>query len=86
MRADVAQRVAHQWASDTFGDAAVTNLPERVTRVLEEAIELAQAEGVSEGAAHKLVAHVFAKPAGDPGTGNWRCWRNPVDLLPVQGR
>lgn len=40
--------------------------PERAMRLLEESVELAQAEGLTESQVNKQVAHVFARPAGDP--------------------
>lgn len=39
---------------------------ERAMRLLEEAIELAQAEGVPMANASALVAHVYARAAGEP--------------------
>jgi len=42
------------------------NPRERAMRLLEEAIELAQAEGVSEGQVTAQARHVFNRPAGDP--------------------
>ncbi len=38
----------------------------RSIRLLEEALELAQAEGVHVDWAHNMVEHVFGRPAGDP--------------------
>jgi len=42
------------------------NPRERVMRVLEEALELAQAEGVTSEEAHRLTEYVFGRPLGDP--------------------
>jgi hypothetical protein len=42
------------------------NRRERAVRVLEEAIELAQAEGVPESVVGALTARVYSRPAGNP--------------------
>ena|SRR5579864_8361452 len=39
---------------------------ERAMRLLEEAVELAQAEGVTEEMVNRQTRHVFSRPAGDP--------------------
>ncbi len=59
------QRVA-EWVSTRFGPEYLAHRGERAMRLLEEAVELAQAEGVNIGAARKLVEHVYARPAGEP--------------------
>lgn len=53
------------WARAAFGDAHVDSIPQRALRLLEEAIELAQAAGVDEQLAAKLVRFVYARPVGD---------------------
>jgi len=53
------------WATDTFGPIA-RNRDERAIRLAEEAIELAQAEGVSRDAMHKLVDRIFGAERGHP--------------------
>ena len=60
------QAVVGQWVESTFGRSSLTNLEERVTRVLEEAVELAQSEGLSEEKAKDLVQYVYSRPKGDP--------------------
>ena len=65
MNRDNRQRAVLQWVSDTFGEPA-TAVEERVLRVLEEAVELAQAEGVTRDRARSVVDYVFSKPPGDP--------------------
>lgn len=60
-----AQVRVSNWIRSNFGSDAM-DLQERATRVLEEAIELAQAEGVRIGDVNLLTAHVYAKPAGEP--------------------
>lgn len=39
---------------------------ERAMRLLEESIELAQAEGITEEQVAKQASHVYARPAGEP--------------------
>jgi len=58
------QTKAFEWCKKAFGDAVVVNKPERGARMLEEALELAQATGVTEEMAAKLVKHVFSRPVG----------------------
>jgi len=66
MNREERQRQAAQWAERCFGRAVVEDRKERVTRILEEAIELAQAEGLDAGTVARLTTRVFAKPAGEP--------------------
>ena len=58
------QRVIHQWAADTFGQEVAWNREERVLRFIEEAIELAQAEGLPVERLIETVRFVYAKPQG----------------------
>jgi len=60
------QTTAAQWAARCFGRAVVEDRRERVTRILEEAIELAQAEGLEADTVARLTRRVYAKPPGDP--------------------
>lgn len=60
-----AQRRVGAWVRDCFGDAAMCRR-ERAVRLLEEAIELAQAEGAPADLVHRLADAVYAKPVGDP--------------------
>jgi len=62
---DGLQAAVLRWVTDTFG-ASTINPRERVLRVLEEAIELAQAEGVPAELARGVLEHVYKKPPGDP--------------------
>lgn len=55
-----------QWVLLAFGSASADSPKERVMRVLEEALELAQAEGLDEARAGKLLHHVYSRPVGDP--------------------
>ncbi len=54
-----------KWVRDTFGEATC-DPRERVLRFLEEAIELAQAEGVHRADATRVLDHVYNKVPGDP--------------------
>lgn len=53
------------WVTRCFGEAAMA-LPERASRLMEEAIELTQAAGVSREVAEKSVAYIYSRPAGEP--------------------
>jgi hypothetical protein len=55
-----------QWALRIFGAVAVDR-HERALRFLEEAIEVAHHEGVTEAEIDALKARVFTKPAGNIG-------------------
>jgi hypothetical protein len=56
---------AGAWVKKTFGHPIFDSKHERAMRVLEEAIELAQAEGVDKAQVKHLVDFVFNKPVGD---------------------
>jgi hypothetical protein len=58
------QHRIREWVETRLGKKAMEP-KERATRVLEEAIELAQACGVDEVTASRLITHVFAKPTGE---------------------
>lgn len=60
---DSRQKRVLAWARDCFGPDAI-NRKERAKRVLEEAIELAQLEGISPGEIQDLTRHVYEKPVG----------------------
>ncbi len=66
MTRDERQKIAAGWAGRCFGRAVVDDRQERVTRILEEAIELAQAEGLAAATVARLTERVYAKPQGDP--------------------
>lgn len=59
------QKDGLSWALRTFGAQAAGNLDERIRRFTEEALELAQAVGMSEAAAIDLVRYVYARPVGE---------------------
>lgn len=58
-----AQIAVEAWVCRMFGPQAMATR-ERAMRLAEEAIELAQAEGIGADDLHRLVDHVLAKPAG----------------------
>lgn len=58
------QRETLEWAVATWGEGA-RNRAERARRMVEEAIELAQAEGLPLAEVDRLMRHVYARPPGD---------------------
>lgn len=60
------QQKAAAWVASTFGTPALMSLHERCCRVVEEAIELAQAEGVEQHVIDMISARVFKRPPGNP--------------------
>jgi NTP pyrophosphatase (non-canonical NTP hydrolase) len=70
MKADEIQRCARQaaislWARACFGDEEALSVPQRGLRLLEEAIEAAQAAGVDAETAKHLVDFVYSRPVGE---------------------
>lgn len=63
---DFRQQLVGDWVTRTFGDQRSIHTKERATRLLEEALELAQCEGVSQELAERLLSHVYSRPPGDP--------------------
>lgn len=60
---DARQAAVYAWVKETFGSATL-NTKERALRFIEEAIELAQAEGLSKEQTRSVLDHVYAKPPG----------------------
>lgn len=58
------QALASSWAVLAFGKAHVTNSKIRALRLLEEAIELAQAEGVQRHMIDHCTEVVYSRPVG----------------------
>lgn len=88
------QRVG-RFVSRTFGTTNLESRHERCLRLVEEAIELAQSEGVKDTVIHTIADQVYAKPLGIPqkeagGVGVcWLAWTiaadaNPVDLVTAE--
>lgn len=60
------QWTAGAWARASFGDQAYVSTPERALRVLEEAVELAQACDVPRDVIERTIERVYSKPKGEP--------------------
>jgi NTP pyrophosphatase (non-canonical NTP hydrolase) len=67
MERDARQEQVHDWCAAAFGADHANSIPQRGIRLLEEAIELAQACGCEREMCHKLIDHIFDKPAGEIG-------------------
>jgi hypothetical protein len=63
---DYRQTRIHEWGARAFGRDHMNDPVVRAARFLEEACEFAQAAGLSEGHALRALAHVYARPAGNP--------------------
>lgn len=61
------QALVVQWARECFGDVEAFHVQQRALRVLEEAVELAQACGVMASLVAKLAAYVYRRPVGEIG-------------------
>lgn len=59
------QAVVVAWARRCFGKAQAEGLPQRGIRMLEEAVEAAQAAGVTETMALQMVRYVYSRPKGE---------------------
>lgn len=55
-----------RWLRECFGDEVASNRAERAARVLEEACELAQAEGVGVAQVGAICHRVYGRPVGVP--------------------
>lgn len=60
------QQRVQPWLQECFGDLVAGDREERNHRFLEEALELVQALGCSQGDAHQLVDYVYGRPVGEP--------------------
>lgn len=58
------QRRVGEWLAACFPSAVCADSQERTHRFLEEALELAQANGCSQQDAQMLVNYVYSRPAG----------------------
>jgi len=65
MRRDARQKLLLEWVQKTFGVADCSRF-ERARRLLEEAIEVAQAEGLLIEEVTRLADHIYGKPPGEP--------------------
>jgi hypothetical protein len=59
------QQIIGEWVVRCFGSASFKSVSERARRVLEEAIELAQASGVPLNDALYLTRYVYNRPVGE---------------------
>lgn len=66
MTANFFQRRVAEWLTACFPPSACTDREERTHRFLEEALELAQANGCTREEAHRLVDYVFSREVGQP--------------------
>lgn len=66
MTTRVLTRLAFEWAVRSFGIEHVQNRKLRALRLLEEAVELAQAFEVPKDKIMNLVEVVYQRPPGDP--------------------
>jgi len=64
-RRDERQAAIFVWAKAAFTVEQATSLPQRALRLLEEAVEAAQACGLAEDKAIDIVGFVYDRPAGD---------------------
>lgn len=62
---DRRQAETHAWCVAAFGDHDAWSIPQRGLRLVEEAIETAQACGCDPAMLHRLIDHVYAKPVGE---------------------
>lgn len=59
-------RIARDWAIRCFGCAQMDDPRTRALRLLEEAMELAQAQDIELVTAIKVLYHVYSRPKGEP--------------------
>lgn len=64
---DQRQADVHAWCVAAFGDHDARSIPQRGLRLVEEAIETAQACGCDAAMLHRLIDHIYAKPVGELG-------------------
>ena len=62
---DVRQLAVALWAIECFGEVEARDVPQRAIRLLEEAVELAQAAHIGEHIVHHLVQFVYGRPIGE---------------------
>lgn len=64
MNRDSRQDGVHAWCVSAFGKEHSENVEQRALRLVEEAIEAAQACGCDLAMLHKLVDYVYSRPVG----------------------
>jgi hypothetical protein len=60
------QERVKDWIGSTFSEEAVTDIPERCHRFIEEAIELVQALGMPKDDIIRHIVRTYSRPVGDP--------------------
>lgn len=63
---DARQERVKAWVRDCFGQSVMVDRFERIMRVLEEATELAQAEGIPIDVVQRVAPVVYTRPPGRP--------------------
>lgn len=58
------QRDVGDWMLSTFGEVIAVDTLERVIRFLEEALELAQAQGITQEEISRVVTYVYSRKVG----------------------
>jgi hypothetical protein len=56
-----------EWVRSRFGERCLMDRRERAMRVVEEAIELGQAEGVTQADVVRIAVRVYSRPVGEAG-------------------
>lgn len=64
-RLDNFQAAVGRWMVDCFGEVIAMDPLERIMRFLEEALELAQAEGMTAEEAGRVLNYVYSRPKGE---------------------
>lgn len=59
------QRQVFEWGRLAFGEDQMRSQAQRGLRLVEEAIEVAQAAECDPAALHRLIDYVYARPVGD---------------------
>ncbi len=62
---DYRQTRVSEWCADAFGADHASNVEQRGLRLVEEAIEAAQAAKCDPTTLHKLIDYIYAKPPGE---------------------
>ena len=63
---DERQRTVADWVVRCWGAEVLASHAERGGRLLEEALEMAQAAGLPQAKAERILAYVYGRPPGDP--------------------
>lgn len=54
-----------EWVERTYGAASLHNLDNRVARIVEEAVELGQAQGLDQQMVERIVHRAYSRPKGE---------------------